>query len=112
MDNSALIREKLNEYLTLLAPLNRVEKDITLSREMLRLRTEEEINTIAPVLAVLGDTLEISTVDLLLAPDRVEFVRDAINRAGLTVIEIRDRLLASGPAARDDLRLLGVGEEW
>jgi hypothetical protein len=110
MDSGALVREKLNEYLMMLAPLDRAEQDISFARRMLRARTEEELHHIAPALGALSDALRVSTLDLLLAPDRVAFVEEAVARSGLTVDEIRRRLVETGPTAREDLKMLGIGE--
>jgi hypothetical protein len=107
MDSGALIREKLNEFLMMSAPLDRAEEDIAFSRRMLQARTEEEIHQIAPVLGALSDTLHVSTIDMLLAQDRVAFVRQAISRSGLTVEEVGQRLVEASSTAREDLKLLG-----
>jgi len=108
MDSGALILEKLSEYRMMLAPLERVEQDVDLARKLLRARTEDELNKIAPVLGALADTLHVSTLDLLLASDRPAFLQDAMERSGLTVEEIRLRLIAISATAREDLKLLGI----
>jgi hypothetical protein len=110
MDSGALIREKLNEYQMMLAPLERAQEDISFSRRMLRARTEEEINQIAPVLGVLAESLNVSTLDMLLAEDRVAFVQRALVASGLSVEEISQRLIEASSTAREDLKLLGFGE--
>ena len=110
MDSGALIREKLIEYQMMLAPLERAREDIDLSRRMLRAKTEEEIHQIAPVLGVLAESLHVSTLDMLLAEDRVAFVQRALTASGLTVEEISQRLIEASSTAREDLKLLGFGE--
>jgi len=110
MDSGALIREKLNEYLMMVAPLERAEEDIAFSQRMLRVRTEEEIHQISPVLGALADALHVSTIDMLLAKDRVAFVQEAMERSGLSVEEIGRQLIEASSTAREDLKLLGFGE--
>jgi hypothetical protein len=110
MDSGSLLREKLNEYLMMVAPLERAEEDIAFSRRMLRMRTEEEIYQIAPVLGALADALNVSAIEMLLAPDRVGFVKAAMERSGVSVEEISTRLIEASSTAREDLRLLGFGE--
>lgn len=109
-DTMARVREKLNEYLTLLAPLERAENDILLAHRMLKARTEDEINGIAPALGALSDALRISSVDILLAEDHKAFVREAIAASGMSLEELHGRLIAASSTAREDLRLLGFGE--
>jgi hypothetical protein len=109
-DHDARIQEKLNEYLMTLAPLERAKDDIEYARQMLRVRIEEDIHTLAPALGILSETLQISTLDLLLAPDRKAFVQEAVGRSGLSPDEIRLRLTESSATAREELKLLGIGE--
>jgi hypothetical protein len=77
---------------------------------MLRVRTEEEIHQISPVLGALADALHVSTIDMLLAKDRVAFVNEAMERSGLSVEEIGRQLIEASSTAREDLKLLGFGE--
>lgn len=109
-DSMAKVREKLNEYLTLLSPLERAENDILLAHRMLKARTEDEINALSPVLAVLSDSLRVSSVDLLLASDHKAFIQEAIAASGLSEEELYGRLISASSTAREDLRLLGFGE--
>ena len=109
-DESELIQEKLREYLTMAAPLDRAEGEISLSRMMLRARTEEELHHIAPALGVLSEVLSISTIDMLLARDRRAFVQEAVERSSLSIEEVRLRLADAHSSAPDDLKLLGFGE--
>jgi hypothetical protein len=104
------VREKLDEYLTLLAPLERAENDILLAHRMLKSRTEDEINDIAPMLAALSETLRVSSIDLLLAEDRMSFVKEAMLASGVSDDELRGRLISASSSAREQLRLLGFGE--
>jgi hypothetical protein len=110
MTEDALIQQKLNEYRAMLAPLESAEKDITLARRMLHARTEEELYQIAPVLGALSDVLNISALDMLLAQDRVAFVREAMASAGIPAEEVRRKLVEASSTAKEDLKLLGFGE--
>jgi hypothetical protein len=109
-DTMAKVREKIDEYLTLLSPLQRAENDILLAHRMLKVRTEEEINVIAPALGALSDALRVSSVDILLAEDHVAFVEEAIAESGMTAEELRGRIISASSTAREELRLLGFGE--
>ena len=104
------LSEKLNEYLTMLSPLERASNDLLLAHRMLKARTEEELNQISPALGALSDELRISSVDILLADDPKAFVKDAIAASGLTTDELLGRVIAASSTAREDLRLLGFGE--
>jgi hypothetical protein len=108
MDEGELIQEKLNEYLLLLAPLERAEKDLDIARKMLRAKTEEDINRIAPSLGLVSETLNISTIDLLLAEDRPKFLNEALARSGLTVEEVRNILIPQIDRAREELKIIGI----
>ena len=110
MDESTLIQEKLREYLTMAAPLDRAEGEIALSRSMLRARTEEELHQIAPILGVLSEVLGVSSIDLLLSRDRRAFIEAAVEESGLPIEEVRLRLASARSSAPDDLKLLGFGE--
>jgi hypothetical protein len=105
------VQEKLNEYSVLVAPLERVIRDLQLHREMLRARTEDELNDLSPVLAALSDALNISTLDLLMAPDREAFLRDAVARAQMPVEDLRRRVLDAGAeSSEEQLKALGLPE--
>jgi hypothetical protein len=105
------VQEKLNEYSVLVAPLERIIRDLQLHREMLRARTEDELNDLSPVLAALSDALDISTLDLLMAPDREAFLRDAVARAQMPVEDIRRRVLDAGAdMGEEQLKALGLPE--
>ena len=109
-ESGSLIREKLNEYLMTIAPLERAEEDIAFSRRMLRVKTEEEIHQISPTLAALAEALNISTIEMLLSSDRVSFVQRAMERSGLNREEIKARLIEVSSTANEDLKLLGFGD--
>ena len=110
MDERSLIQEKLREYLTMAAPLDRAEAEVALARRMLRARTEEELHHIAPALGVLSESLDVSTLDLLLADDQIGFIHRALERSGMSLHELRTRLIESSSTAREELKLLGFGE--
>lgn len=111
MDEGARIQEKLDEYRAMLGPLERAEGELALARRMLRARTEDELHQIAPALAALSDALRVSTLDMLLAEDRMRFLQEAVDRSGLHPDEIRRRVIRASSTAREDLKLLGFGEE-
>ena len=106
----AAVMEKVNEYGLLAAPVERAIRELQLTRGMLRARVEEEIHTLSPALAVLSETLNISTLDLLTAPDREQFLRDAVASANIPVEEIGRRVLAAGTGAGEQLQALGLPE--
>jgi hypothetical protein len=104
------VQEKLNEYGVLVAPVEQAIRELQLARGMLRARAEEEINTLSPALAALSEALDISTLDLLTASDRTQFLREAVARAQVPVDEVRRRVLEAGAGAREQLHALGVPE--
>jgi hypothetical protein len=104
------VQEKLNEYGVLVAPVEQAIRELQLARGMLRARAEEEINLLSPALAALSEALDISTLDLLTAGDRAQFLRDAVGRSQVPVEEVRRRILEAGVGAREQLRALGVPE--
>lgn len=108
MDTGRLVRDKVDEYLTLLSPLERAEQDVQLARKMLRARTEEELHAIAPVLGALADALQVSAIDLVLASDRPAFLQAALDNSELSIDEIRGRLIDASATAGEDLRVLGI----
>ena len=107
-DNSTQIQEMLNEYLMLLAPLARADDEINMARKMLQVKTEDDIHKIAPALRLVPEVLNISTIDLLLANNKTEFLMDALNKSGISVDDMRERLLKYSETTRDDLKLLGL----
>lgn len=110
MDERSLIQEKVQEYLSMSAPLDRAEAEVALARRMLRARTEEELHEIAPALRVLSESLDVSTLDMLLAEDRITFIHRAMERSGMSLHELRSRLIESSSTAHEELKLLGFGE--
>ena len=104
------VQEKLNEFQTLIAPVERAIKDLQFSQGLMRARAEEEINALSPALSALAEALNISTLELLTAPDRAAFLRDAVQRANLPVDEVRRRILEAGAGAQEQLLALGVPE--
>ena len=108
LDVAVAVQEKVNEYRILAAPVEQAIRDMQLAKGMLRARAEEEINTLSPVLAVLSEVLGISTLDILLASDREVFLQQAVAQSGLSIAEIRDRMVAAEVGAGEQLRALGL----
>ena len=104
------IQEKVNEYGVLVAPVEQAIRELQLARGMLRARAEDEINAMSPALAALSDALGISTLDLLTAANRAEFLREAVSRSSVPVEEIRRRIVEAGAGAGEQLRALGLPE--
>lgn len=102
--------EKVNEYGLLVAPVERAIRELQLTRGMLRARVEDEIHTLSPALAALSEALNISTLDLLTAPDRAQFLSDAVAAADMSVEEIQRRVLEAGAGAGEQLQALGLPE--
>lgn len=102
------VQEKLNEYGVLVAPVEQAIRELQLARGMIRARAEDELNSLSPALAALSDALGISTLDLLTASDRQQFLRDAVERSTLPVDEIRRRVLEAGAGAGEQLKALGL----
>ena len=104
------VQEKLNEFQALISPVERAIKELQFTQGLMRARAEEEINSLSPALSALADALNISTLELLTAPDRAAFLRDAVERANLPVDEVRRRILEAGAGAQEQLLALGVPE--
>jgi len=109
-DVAGRVQEKVNEFSVLVAPVEQAIRELQFARGMLRARVEDEINALSPALAALSEALEISTLDLLTAKDRASFLREAVERASLSVEEIRRRVLLAGAGAGEQLRALGLPE--
>ena len=109
-DMAGAIQEKVNEFGVLVAPVEQAIRELQLVRGMLRARAEDEINALSPALAALSEALEISTLDLLTAPNRADFLRESVSRSRLPVEEIRRRVLEAGVGAGEQLRALGLPE--
>ena len=110
---SAGLAEKVNEYRVMAAPLEQAMRELEYAQTLLRARAESDIAQTVPALGALADILDISTLDLLMAPDRLAFVRAAMQRQGVTPDEVAQqmRALAPSPQSRDDLKALGIGEQ-
>ena len=107
---STYLADKLAEYKVLVAPLERAHKEIDLSHRFLMAKLETEICERIPALALLAEILDFSIIDLLVAQDRSEFVREAMVESGLTSEEVLRQLRSLGPPpAHEDLALLGLG---
>lgn len=104
------VQEKVNEYSVLVAPVEQAIRELQFAQGMLRARAEDEINALSPALSALSEALGISTLDLLTAADRAQFLRDAVAAAEIPVAEIRLRVLAAGAGAGEQLRALGLPE--
>ena len=110
---SAGLAEKVNEYRVMAAPLEQAMRELEYAQTLLKARAESDIAQTVPALGALADILDISTLDLLMAPDRLAFVHQAMDRQGLTADEVAQqmRALVSSPQSRDDLKALGIGEQ-
>lgn len=109
---SAGLAEKVNEYRVMSAPLEQAMRELEYAQTLLRARAESDIAQTVPALGALADILDISTLDLLMAPDRVAFVRAAMERQGLAEGDVVHQMhpLVASPQSRDDLKALGIGE--
>lgn len=109
---SAGLTEKINEYRMLSAPLQQAIAELEYAQNMLKARAESDIAQTVPALGALADILEISSLDLLMAPDRVAFLQDAMKRHGLTADDVAEhmRAIVASQQSRDDLKALGIGE--
>lgn len=102
------VQEKVNEYRFLVAPVEQAIAEMERVRRMLQARTEEEINELSPALAALSETLNVSTLELLMARDRAGFVRDALARSGVPLDVLARRIVDAGLGAREQLEALGL----
>ena len=109
--SAGAVQDKVSEYEILAAPVEQALREMQLARTMLRARAEDEINALSPALAVLSETLNVSTLDLLTASDRAAFLQDAIRRARVPIGEIRQRILDAGAGAGEQLQALGLPPE-
>ncbi|MFY7953196.1 MAG: hypothetical protein ACOVT5_11880 [Armatimonadaceae bacterium] len=107
-DLPAPLQEKINEYRFLIAPVENAIRDLQLTRGMLRARAEDEIHAISPALATISEALGISTLDLLTAPDRDRFLREAVERSQVPIDSLRERVLESGGG--EQLKAIGLPE--
>ena len=108
------LAEKVNEFRVMVAPLDQAMRELEYAQTLLRARAESDIAQTVPALGALAEILDISSLDLLMAHDRVSFVRDAMVRQSLTESEVAAQmraLVASDDRSRSDLKALGIGEE-
>jgi len=105
---AAEVRDKMNEYRVLVAPVEQAIKEMQHARGMLRARAESEIHALAPALAALSEALNISTLDLLLATDRQAFLRDAFAVSGVAPEMVRERVLAAANNSSASAEMLGL----
>jgi hypothetical protein len=112
-DLSAGLVEKVNEYRVMSAPLEQAMRELEYAQTLLKARAESDIAQTVPALGALSEILDISTLDLLMAPDRLAYVHEAMSRQGLSADEVAQqmRALVSSPQSRDDLKVLGIGEQ-
>lgn len=110
---SAGLAEKVNEYRMMSAPLQQAMSELEYAQAMLKARAESDIAQTVPALGALADILDISALDLLMAPDRIAFLQAAMERQGLTADEVGQhmRSIIASEQSRDDLKALGIGEE-
>ena len=71
---SAGLAEKVNEFRVMAAPLEQAMRELEYAQTLLRARAESDIAQTVPALGALADILDISTLDLLMSPDRLAFV--------------------------------------
>ena len=110
---SAGLVEKVNEYRVMSAPLENAIRELEYAQTLLKARAESDIAQTVPALGALADILDISSLDLLMAHDRLSFVHDAMRRQGLTEEDVAQqmRALVSSDQSRADLKALGIGNE-
>ena len=113
-DLSAGLAEKVNEYQVMSAPLDQAMRELEYAQTLLKARAESDIAQTVPALGALADILDISSLDLLMAHDRLAFVHQAMQRQGLTEQDVAQQmraLVAPDDQSRSDLKALGIGEE-
>ena len=113
-DLSAGLAEKVNEYQVMSAPLDQAMRELEYAQTLLKARAESDIAQTVPALGALADILDISSLDLLMAHDRLAFVHEAMQRQGLTEQDVAQQmraLVAPDDRSRSDLKALGIGEE-
>jgi hypothetical protein len=110
---SAGLTEKVNEFRMLSAPLQQAIAELEYAQSMLKARAESDIAQTVPALGALADILDISSLDLLMAPDRVAFLQEAMERQALTADDVAQhmRAIVASQQSRDDLKALGIGEQ-
>jgi hypothetical protein len=111
-DISAELAEKVNEYKVMSAPIEQAMQELEYARDLLKARAEHDIAETVPALGALAEILDISSLDMLMAPDQTAFVHGAMLRLGLSAEEVgqRMRALVESQQSRDDLKALGLPE--
>ena len=108
-DLSEFLSSKIGEYRIMAAPLERAAREMDYTHQLLRSKIESEIVEQVPALGALSDILDISILDMLMAPDRYRFVSDALERAGLSSQDVLQQLRALGPPPKsEELEALGL----
>ena len=106
------LEEKVNEFKLMSAPLDRMMQDLEYAQALLKARAESDIAQTVPALGALAEILDISSLDLLMAPDRIAYLHGAMTRQGLTTDEVGQqmRALVASQQSRDELKALGLPE--
>lgn len=109
---SSGLTEKVNEYRMMSAPLQQAISELEYAQSMLKARAEHDIAQTVPALGALAEVLDISSLDLLMSPNRIDFIQEAMVRKGLTAEEVGAQLKAivSSPQT-DELKALGIAEQ-
>jgi hypothetical protein len=108
------LAEKVNEYRVMSAPLEQAIRELEYAQTLLRARAESDIAQTVPALGALADILDISSLDLLMSGDRLDFIHEAMQRRGLTEADVAQQmraLVSSDDQSRRELKALGIGEE-
>jgi hypothetical protein len=108
-DVGEFLSNKVGEYQVLAGPIERAARELDLSHQLIRAKVESEITEEIPVLGNLSEILDVSILDMLLAPNRYEFIHAALERAGITSQELVQQIRALGsPARTEELDALGL----
>lgn len=108
-DVGEFLSSKLGEYRILTSPLERVARDLDYHHQLLRSKIESEIAAEVPTLGALAEILDISILEMLLAPDRYQFVSNALARANMSSQDVLHQLRTIGaPPRRDEMEALGL----
>jgi hypothetical protein len=108
-DVAEFLSSKVGEYQVLTGPIERAARELDLSHQLLRAKVESEITEEIPVLGTLAEVLDISILDMLMAPNRYDFVNEAMGRAGMSSQELVQQLRSLGPPPRrEELDALGL----
>ncbi len=108
-DVAAYLSSKVGEYRILSAPLERAAREMEYAHQLLRSKVESEIAEEVPVLGALANILDISILDIILAPDRYRFIAEALENANMSTQDVVQQLRALGPPPKtEDLAVLGL----